>query len=53
MNLFEVNLPGFRKRRFLPIKSPKIRRILEIIGVCFDGTVFEIGAISYQEKLSQ
>lgn len=53
MDLFEMNLPGFRKRRFLPVNSPKIHRIVDIIGVCFDGTIFEIGAVSYQEKLTQ
>lgn len=48
-----MNLPGFRKRRCLPSNSPNTHRILDIIGVCFDGTIFEIGAISYQEKLTQ
>ncbi len=53
MDLYELNLPGFRKRRCLSASSRKIHRILDIIGVCFDGTIFEIGAISYQEKLTQ
>lgn len=53
MDLFELNLPGFRKRRCLPASTQNIHRYLDIIGVCFDGTVFEIGGISYQENLTQ
>lgn len=54
MDLLEFNLPGYRKRRVLPInRRQQIRRSASIIGVCFDGTVFEIGALSYYEKVTQ
>lgn len=48
-----MNLPGYRQRRCLPSSTKNLHRYLDIIGVCFDGTVLEIGALSYQEKLTQ
>lgn len=53
MSMFELNLPGIRQRRCLPFYSENQRRYAYIYGVCHDGTIFVIGASSYQESMTQ
>lgn len=53
MQTFELNLPGARQRRCLPFYSENQRRYAYIYGVCQDGTVFVIGASSYDESMTQ
>lgn len=53
MEMFELNLPGVRQRRCLPFYSENQRRYAYIYGVCYDGTVFIIGASSYDDSMTQ
>lgn len=53
MTTYEFNLPGIRQRRCLPFNSENQRRYAYIYGVCHDGTIFVIGASSYDESMSQ
>lgn len=53
MSLYELNLPGMRQRRCLPVLMKNQRRYAYIYGVCADGTVFVIGASSYDESMTQ
>ncbi len=53
MQVYELNLPGIRQRRCLPFYSENQRRYAYIYGVCEDGTVFAIGASSYNESMTQ
>lgn len=52
LELIEVNLPGLRQRRFLT-HTADLRRTVSIIGVCNDGSVFLIGANSFEGDLTQ
>lgn len=53
MTMYELNLPGIRQRRCLPFTSENQRRYAYIYGVCQDGTIFVIGASSYEESMTQ
>lgn len=53
MQTYELNLPGVRQRRCLPVYSENQRRYAYIYGVCQDGTVFVIGASSYEDSMTQ
>lgn len=41
---FEVNLPGFKQRRWGSNETKNLNQICQLIGVCRDGTVFNVGA---------
>lgn len=53
MILYELNLPGMRQRRCLPFYSENQRRYAYIYGVFKDGTIFVVGASSYEEFMTQ
>lgn len=50
---FEVNLPGLRQRRWGLVNNSKLRRTAVIVGVCRDGMVFNVGAFSSTEGVTQ
>lgn len=50
---FEINLPGLRQRRWGLAKVANLRRKATIIGVCRDGMVFNLGALSSTDGLTQ
>lgn len=50
---FELNLPGLRQRRWGPQKSQHLHRTGVLIGSIKDGCVFEVGAMSGKEGLTQ
>ncbi|KAJ6633279.1 putative phosphoenolpyruvate synthase, partial [Pseudolycoriella hygida] len=52
MQTYELNLPGIRQRRCLPFYSENQRRYAYIYGVCHDGSVFVIGASSYEDSMT-
>lgn len=50
---FEVSLPGFKQRRWGLHETGKVERVVQLIGVCQDGTVFNIGAFDYGKGLAK
>lgn len=49
----ELNLPGFKMRRWGPLQATLLTEFGYFICVCADGMVFVIGAFSSQESLKQ
>ncbi|XP_055390004.1 uncharacterized phosphotransferase YvkC-like [Condylostylus longicornis] len=48
----ELNLPGLRQRRWEAFQNINLRRQVSIFGVCSQGCIFNIGAISYKSALT-
>ena len=48
-----LNLPGLRQRRWGPNKITHLHRTGSIIGVCRDGSIYLLGALSSKEELTQ
>jgi hypothetical protein len=53
VEVFELNLPGLKQRRWGPVKNHRFHRTGVIVGSIKDGCAFEVGAMSGKTGITQ